>query len=177
MNTGQLKTILREYLVYQPKARTGSRASRSRYLRSRTPSTKFWEADDERHRDDRKVDCEGLHLRSGSSVVPRLVAIMRSQWAYAPLAQMVKGTRKDRFCLWYRLRGTVPLLPLDIWLPHTMGRAAAIATGVKLANPELDVWVVSGDGDGLSIGVITCCTCCVETLTCRSCSSTTKSTD
>ena len=36
---------------------------------------------------------------------------------------------------------------------HTIhGRAAAIATGVKLANPALDVWVVSGDGDSLSIG-------------------------
>ena len=36
---------------------------------------------------------------------------------------------------------------------HTIhGRAAAIATGVKLANPDLDVWVVSGDGDSLSIG-------------------------
>jgi 2-oxoglutarate ferredoxin oxidoreductase subunit beta len=36
---------------------------------------------------------------------------------------------------------------------HTIhGRAPAFATGVKLANPELDVWVVSGDGDGLSIG-------------------------
>ncbi len=32
------------------------------------------------------------------------------------------------------------------------GRAAAVATGVKLANPELAVWVVTGDGDGLSIG-------------------------
>ncbi len=32
------------------------------------------------------------------------------------------------------------------------GRAPAIATGVKLANPDLDVWVVSGDGDALSIG-------------------------
>lgn len=32
------------------------------------------------------------------------------------------------------------------------GRAPAIATGVKIANPELDVWVVTGDGDGLSIG-------------------------
>jgi 2-oxoglutarate/2-oxoacid ferredoxin oxidoreductase subunit beta len=32
------------------------------------------------------------------------------------------------------------------------GRAPAIATGVKLANPELDVWVMTGDGDGLSIG-------------------------
>lgn len=36
---------------------------------------------------------------------------------------------------------------------HTIhGRAPAVATGVKLANPELDVWVVTGDGDGLSIG-------------------------
>ena len=32
------------------------------------------------------------------------------------------------------------------------GRAPAVATGVKLANPELDVWVISGDGDALSIG-------------------------
>ena len=32
------------------------------------------------------------------------------------------------------------------------GRANAIATGVKVANPELDVWVITGDGDGLSIG-------------------------
>jgi 2-oxoglutarate ferredoxin oxidoreductase subunit beta len=36
---------------------------------------------------------------------------------------------------------------------HTIhGRAPAVATGVKLANPELDVWVVTGDGDGFSIG-------------------------
>ena len=32
------------------------------------------------------------------------------------------------------------------------GRAPGIATGIKLANPELHVWVVTGDGDGLSIG-------------------------
>ena len=36
---------------------------------------------------------------------------------------------------------------------HTLhGRAPAFATGVKLANPELTVFVVSGDGDLLSIG-------------------------
>ncbi|MCP4329811.1 MAG: 2-oxoacid:ferredoxin oxidoreductase subunit beta [Alphaproteobacteria bacterium] len=36
---------------------------------------------------------------------------------------------------------------------HTIhGRAPTIATGAKLANPELDIWVVSGDGDALSIG-------------------------
>lgn len=36
---------------------------------------------------------------------------------------------------------------------HTIhGRAAAIASGVRLANPNLSVWIVSGDGDSLAIG-------------------------
>lgn len=36
---------------------------------------------------------------------------------------------------------------------HTIhGRAAAVATGFKVANPEMTVWQVSGDGDGLAIG-------------------------
>lgn len=36
---------------------------------------------------------------------------------------------------------------------HTIhGRAAAIATGFKVANPEMSVWQISGDGDGLAIG-------------------------
>ena len=32
------------------------------------------------------------------------------------------------------------------------GRAPAFATGLKLTNPELDIWLITGDGDGLSIG-------------------------
>ena len=36
---------------------------------------------------------------------------------------------------------------------HTIhGRAAAIATGFKISNPQMTVWQVSGDGDGLAIG-------------------------
>ncbi len=36
---------------------------------------------------------------------------------------------------------------------HTIhGRAAAIATGVKTSRPDLTVWQISGDGDGLAIG-------------------------
>jgi 2-oxoglutarate ferredoxin oxidoreductase subunit beta len=36
---------------------------------------------------------------------------------------------------------------------HTIhGRAPAIASGLKITRPELDVWVITGDGDGLSIG-------------------------
>ena len=42
---------------------------------------------------------------------------------------------------------------MDTYGFHTIhGRAPAFATGVKLSNPELDVWVVGGDGDMLSIG-------------------------
>ena len=32
------------------------------------------------------------------------------------------------------------------------GRAPAIASGVKLANPDLSVWVITGDGDAMAIG-------------------------
>src|SRR5437868_5029665 len=36
---------------------------------------------------------------------------------------------------------------------HTIhGRAPTLATGLKLSRPDLQVWVITGDGDGLSIG-------------------------
>jgi len=42
---------------------------------------------------------------------------------------------------------------VDTYGMHSIhGRAPAFATGIKMANPELDVWIVTGDGDGLSIG-------------------------
>ncbi|MCK5571838.1 MAG: 2-oxoacid:ferredoxin oxidoreductase subunit beta, partial [Bacteroidetes bacterium] len=42
---------------------------------------------------------------------------------------------------------------LDVYGIHGIhGRATAIASGIKSANPKLDVWVATGDGDGLSIG-------------------------
>ncbi len=42
---------------------------------------------------------------------------------------------------------------LDVYGIHGIhGRATAIASGVKMVNPKLDVWVATGDGDGLSIG-------------------------
>lgn len=42
---------------------------------------------------------------------------------------------------------------MDTYGMHSIhGRATAIATGVKLANPELNVWVIGGDGDLMSIG-------------------------
>jgi 2-oxoglutarate ferredoxin oxidoreductase subunit beta len=42
---------------------------------------------------------------------------------------------------------------MDTYGFHSIhGRANAIATGVKVANPDLETWVITGDGDGLSIG-------------------------
>lgn len=42
---------------------------------------------------------------------------------------------------------------MDTFGLHTIhGRAPAIATGLATSRPDLDVWVVTGDGDGLSIG-------------------------
>lgn len=42
---------------------------------------------------------------------------------------------------------------VDTYGMHSIhGRATAIASGLKAARPELSVWVVTGDGDGLSIG-------------------------
>lgn len=42
---------------------------------------------------------------------------------------------------------------MDTYGIHSIhGRAAAVATGVKLANPELSVWVITGDGDCMAIG-------------------------
>jgi len=42
---------------------------------------------------------------------------------------------------------------MDTYGLHTIhGRAPAFATGLKVARPDLSVWIVTGDGDGLSIG-------------------------
>ena len=42
---------------------------------------------------------------------------------------------------------------MDTYGFHSIhGRAPAIATGIKITNPDLSVWVITGDGDALSIG-------------------------
>lgn len=64
------------------------------------------------------------------------------------------GTPADQVALISGI-GCAARLPyyIDVYGFHTIhGRACAVASGVKMARPELDVWVAGGDGDLLSIG-------------------------
>jgi 2-oxoglutarate ferredoxin oxidoreductase subunit beta len=78
---------------------------------------------------------------------------------YAVLAAVRKtlpklGRRKEEFVFVSGI-GCAARFPyyMETFGMHSIhGRAPAFATGVKLANPDLDVWIVSGDGDLLSIG-------------------------
>jgi len=78
---------------------------------------------------------------------------------YAILAQMQKtlpvmGVKKEDYAFISGI-GCSSRFPyyMDTYGFHSIhGRAPAIASGVKLANPDLTVWVITGDGDGFSIG-------------------------
>jgi 2-oxoglutarate ferredoxin oxidoreductase subunit beta len=64
------------------------------------------------------------------------------------------GLPKEQFCFVSGI-GCSSRFPyyMDTYGFHSIhGRAPAVATGVKLSNPELQVWVITGDGDALSIG-------------------------
>jgi len=63
--------------------------------------------------------------------------------------------RKKEDCVFIAGIGCSSRFPyyMDTYGFHTIhGRGPAIATGLKMANPELSVWQITGDGDGLSIG-------------------------
>ena len=78
---------------------------------------------------------------------------------YAILAQTQKvfpdlGRKKEDFVFISGI-GCSSRFPyyMDTYGFHTIhGRAPAIASGVKISRPDLSVWIVTGDGDGLSIG-------------------------
>ena len=78
---------------------------------------------------------------------------------YSILAQMKKvlptlGIPKEKFCFVSGI-GCSSRFPyyMNTYGFHSIhGRAPAVATAIKVANPELQVWVITGDGDALSIG-------------------------
>ena len=78
---------------------------------------------------------------------------------YAILAAVQKvfpelGVKKENFLIVSGI-GCSSRFPyyMDTYGFHSIhGRAPAFASGAKLANPDLSVWIVTGDGDGMSIG-------------------------
>ena len=78
---------------------------------------------------------------------------------YAILAQVQKvfpelGIPKEKFLVISGI-GCSSRFPyyMNTYGFHTIhGRAPAVATGAKLANPDLSIWMVTGDGDATSIG-------------------------
>ena len=69
------------------------------------------------------------------------------------LADVQRRPRPDGVRLRHRLLLALSLLHERLWLPYDpRARASFCDQGLKLANPDLDVWLVTGDGDGLSIG-------------------------
>ncbi len=78
---------------------------------------------------------------------------------YAILSQVQKvfpelGIPKEQFVVVSGI-GCSSRFPyyMDTYGFHSIhGRAPAVATGTKLANPDLSVWIATGDGDALSIG-------------------------
>jgi 2-oxoglutarate ferredoxin oxidoreductase subunit beta len=64
------------------------------------------------------------------------------------------GVKREDFCIISGI-GCSSRFPfyMNTYGFHTIhGRAPTVATGVKVANPDLSVWIITGDGDGLSIG-------------------------
>ncbi len=78
---------------------------------------------------------------------------------YAILAQMQKvlpdlGIPKEKivFISGIGCSSRFPYYMNTYGIHSIHGRAPTLASGLKIANPELSVWVITGDGDGLSIG-------------------------
>ena len=104
------------------------------------------------------------HIGDLSTVAKDFKSPLDVRWCagcgdYSILAQLQKtfanlGIPKEKFAVISGI-GCSSRFPyyVDTFGMHTMhGRAIPIATGVKLARPDLSVWVATGDGDGLSIG-------------------------
>jgi len=64
------------------------------------------------------------------------------------------GYRKENFCMISGIgcSSRFPYYVNTYGIHGIHGRAAAISTGVKIANPRLSVWMATGDGDSLAIG-------------------------
>lgn len=101
----------------------------------------------------------GVHLTRKDFVSDQTVRWCPGCGDYAILAQMQRilpdlGVPREKIVFVSGI-GCSSRFPyyLETYGVHSIhGRAPTLATGLKVANPDLSVWVITGDGDGLSIG-------------------------
>jgi len=81
-------------------------------------------------------------------------AILRSVEAVFPVVGEKLGLKKEDFVVVSGIgcSSRFPYYMNTYGIHGIHGRAAALATGIKVANPKLNVWMISGDGDSMAIG-------------------------
>ena len=133
-------------------ARSKMRSSR-RSTRCTTPPThrtpRRWHRE---HRPGRRHDQEGLDQRPGGPLVPRLRRLRHPARGATADARARHRPENTVFVSGIGCSSRFPYYMNTYGMHSIHGRAPAIATGVAVARPDLDVWVITGDGDGLSIG-------------------------
>ena len=100
-----------------------------------------------------KLAPQGLPVRPGGPLVPGLRRLRDPRRDPAPAAR--HSACKPENLVFVSGIGCAARFPyyMNTYGVHSIhGRAPAVATGVALARPDLDVWVIGGDGDMLSIG-------------------------
>ncbi len=96
---------------------------------------------------------QGLRLRPGGPLVPRLRRLLDPRPDAARHARPRHPAREHRLHLRHRLLQPPALLHEHVRLPqHPRPRADDRHAASRPSRPELSVWVVTGDGDALSIG-------------------------
>ncbi len=109
--------------------------------------------------DKKRVEKSPVELSKKDFVSDQMVKWCPGCGAHAILAAIHKvfpeiGYKKENFCFVSGI-GCSSRFPyyVDTYGFHGIhGRAAAIASGVKMANTELSLWVATGDGDSMAIG-------------------------
>ena len=158
LNLGQLSQILRARYLVDASPSPRSRASRSRRARFSTPSRPCWRSTEMR------VYPEVTHTDPSTLKLKDFQSDQDVRWCpgcgdYSILANVQRampglGIPKENFVFVSGI-GCSSRFPyyMNTYGMHTIhGRAPAVATGIKSARPDLSVWVITGDGDALSIG-------------------------
>ena len=103
------------------------------------------------------IPASGLHRqgfpeRPESPLVPRLRRLRDSRDRCKRCSPISTFRARTRVRLRHRLLEPFPVLHEHLRLPHDPWPGAAFATGIKCVQPDLNVWIATGDGDALSIG-------------------------